>query len=222
MGAKYEIYKLMNRLAEEGVSIIMVSSELPEILRHERPNTGHVRRILRWHSLPGGSFPGKNHVPGHRSVFQWRGAQCRLLVLSSRSCAANLSTYTMILALAFIWILFGFLTDWIFFSPRNMSNLFRQMTIVSFLSIGMVLVIVTGNIDLSVGSAVGLVSAVVAFLQAVLLPPLLSVLFTNMDPATMGLVNTMVANYRRLGGGAAYRRLGKERLPLIWGCRPSL
>jgi D-xylose transport system permease protein len=105
----------------------------------------------------------------------------------------NLSTYTMILALAFIWILFGFLTDWIFFSPRNMSNLFRQMTIVSFLSIGMVLVIVTGNIDLSVGSAVGLVSAVVAYLQAVLLPPLLSGLFTNMDPATMGLVNTMVA-----------------------------
>ena len=32
VGAKYEIYKLMNKLAEEGVSIIMVSSELPEIL----------------------------------------------------------------------------------------------------------------------------------------------------------------------------------------------
>jgi D-xylose transport system ATP-binding protein len=32
VGAKYEIYKLMNQLAEEGVSIIMVSSELPEIL----------------------------------------------------------------------------------------------------------------------------------------------------------------------------------------------
>lgn len=32
VGAKYEIYKLMNTLAEEGVSIIMVSSELPEIL----------------------------------------------------------------------------------------------------------------------------------------------------------------------------------------------
>ena len=32
VGAKYEIYKLMNKLAEEGVSIIMVSSDLPEIL----------------------------------------------------------------------------------------------------------------------------------------------------------------------------------------------
>ena len=32
VGAKYEIYKLMNQLAEEGVGIIMVSSELPEII----------------------------------------------------------------------------------------------------------------------------------------------------------------------------------------------
>ena len=32
VGAKYEIYKLMNQLANEGVAIIMVSSELPEIL----------------------------------------------------------------------------------------------------------------------------------------------------------------------------------------------
>lgn len=33
VGAKNEIYKLMNRLAEEGKSIIMISSEMTEILR---------------------------------------------------------------------------------------------------------------------------------------------------------------------------------------------
>ena len=32
VGAKYEIYSLMNRLVEEGMSIIMISSELPEVL----------------------------------------------------------------------------------------------------------------------------------------------------------------------------------------------
>ena len=32
MGAKYEIYLLMNRLAEQGKVIIMISSELPEVL----------------------------------------------------------------------------------------------------------------------------------------------------------------------------------------------
>jgi D-xylose transport system ATP-binding protein len=42
VGAKYEIYKLMNKLAEEGVAIILVSSELPEIL-------GMSDRILVMH-----------------------------------------------------------------------------------------------------------------------------------------------------------------------------
>jgi D-xylose transport system ATP-binding protein len=32
VGAKYEIYKLMNELAEQGVSIIMISSELEEVI----------------------------------------------------------------------------------------------------------------------------------------------------------------------------------------------
>lgn len=98
----------------------------------------------------------------------------------------NLQTYTMILALVFIWLLFGFLTDWIFFSPRNLSNLFRQMTIVSFLSIGMVMVIVTGNIDLSVGSSVGLVSAITAWLQAIFLPPLLQQWFPGISMLAQG------------------------------------
>lgn len=102
----------------------------------------------------------------------------------------NLKTYTMLLALAMIWLFFGYMTDWIFFSERNLSNLFRQMTIVSFLSIGMVLVIVTGNIDLSVGSAVGLVSAVTAYMQAVLLPPFLESVMPGADILVRGLVST--------------------------------
>ena len=32
MGAKYEIYCIINRLVEEGKSVIMISSELPEVL----------------------------------------------------------------------------------------------------------------------------------------------------------------------------------------------
>jgi D-xylose transport system permease protein len=105
----------------------------------------------------------------------------------------NIQTYTMILALVFIWLFFGFLTDWIFFSPRNLSNLFRQMTIVSFLSIGMVMVIVTGNIDLSVGSSVGLVSAITAWLQAIFLPPLLQQAFPGLSMLPQGVVITSLS-----------------------------
>lgn len=113
----------------------------------------------------------------------------------------NLKTYTMIIALVLIWLLFGYMTDWIFFKPRNMSNLFRQMTIVSFLSIGMVLIIVTGNIDLSVGSAVGLVSAVAAYLQAVILPPLLEVWLPGSEILTRGIISTGISILAGLGVG---------------------
>lgn len=115
----------------------------------------------------------------------------------------NFQAYAMFLALALIWLLFGLLTDWLFFSPRNLSNLFRQMTIVSFLAIGMVLVIVTGNIDLSVGSAVGLVSAVAAWVQAVWLPPLLEAWWPGLDPGTRGLAVTAGAMIAGLAVGLA-------------------
>ena len=42
VGAKYEIYLLMNRLADEGKAIVMISSELPEVL-------GMADRILVMH-----------------------------------------------------------------------------------------------------------------------------------------------------------------------------
>lgn len=105
----------------------------------------------------------------------------------------DIKTYTLIFALLFIWILFGSLTGWIFFSPRNLSNLFRQMTIVSFLSIGMTLVIITGNIDLSVGSLTGLISAIAAYLQAVMLPTFLPELFPNLSVEVLGILSTIVA-----------------------------
>ena len=69
---------------------------------------------------------------------------------------AHFRTYSMVIALAVIWILFSILTDGVFFEPRNLSNLVRQTALIAILAIGMVPVIVTGNIDLSVGSVVGI------------------------------------------------------------------
>lgn len=79
---------------------------------------------------------------------------------------ANFQTYALIGALVLIWVFFSVVTRGVYTGPQNFSNLFRQMTITALLSVGMVLVIVTGNIDLSVGKLAGFVSVVVAFLQA--------------------------------------------------------
>jgi len=78
----------------------------------------------------------------------------------------NIQTYAIIVALIGIWIFFAFMTDGNYLSAQNFSNLFRQMTVTAFLGVGMVLIIVTGNIDLSVGKLAGFVSVVVAYFQA--------------------------------------------------------
>ena len=60
VGAKVEIYELMNELTEEGAGILMISSDLPEVL-------GMSDRILVMAggasraSSPGGSQPGEGH-----------------------------------------------------------------------------------------------------------------------------------------------------------------
>jgi len=84
----------------------------------------------------------------------------------SRRFRSNIQTYTIIVAMVAIWLLFAVLTNGAFFTPQNVSNLLRQMTVTSFLAIGMVFVIVTGNIDLSVGKLAGFVSVVAAYFQA--------------------------------------------------------
>lgn len=77
----------------------------------------------------------------------------------------DLRAYTLVIALLLIAIIFGLLTGGEFLSSRNISNLFRQMSVISILAIGMTLVIVSGHIDLSVGSLVGLTGGVAAILQ---------------------------------------------------------
>lgn len=110
----------------------------------------------------------------------------------TRKIKIDIRTYTLIIALLIIWLLFGYLTGGIFFSPRNLSNLLRQMTIISFLSIGMTLVIVSGNIDLSVGSLTGFVGIIAAYLQAVMLPEILPGLFPSLSAEGLGILSTII------------------------------
>ncbi|MEX6507311.1 sugar ABC transporter permease [Jiella sp. M17.18] len=76
----------------------------------------------------------------------------------------------MIGALVVIWVLFHFLSGGIFLSPRNLWNLTVQTSSIAVMATGMVLVIVTRNIDLSVGSLLGFTGMAMAALQTDVLP----------------------------------------------------
>jgi D-xylose transport system permease protein len=71
----------------------------------------------------------------------------------------------MVLVLVVVALGFQALTDGLFLTPRNLSNLVRQASLTAILAAGMVAVIVSGHIDLSAGSAVGLVAVIAAWLQ---------------------------------------------------------
>ena len=71
---------------------------------------------------------------------------------------------TMVGALLVIWIIFSITTDGTFLSARNLSLLMRQMAVTGILASGMVLVIVAGQIDLSVGAMTGFLGALSALL----------------------------------------------------------
>ncbi len=76
----------------------------------------------------------------------------------------------MILALAAIWIFFNILSGGQFITARNLWNLSVQSAAVAIMATGMVLIIVSRNIDLSIGSVLGLTGMAMAMLQAEWIP----------------------------------------------------
>jgi D-xylose transport system permease protein len=78
---------------------------------------------------------------------------------------SRLQPYTLVLGLAVVWILAAYFTGGVFLEARNFSNLMRQMAVTGILAIGMLMVIVSSHIDLSVGSLVGLTGMTVALVQ---------------------------------------------------------
>jgi D-xylose transport system permease protein len=76
----------------------------------------------------------------------------------------------MIVALGAIWLLFNYVSDGLFLSPRNLWNLSVQSAAVGIMATGMVLIIVSRNIDLSIGSIVVFTAMFMALLQAEWIP----------------------------------------------------
>ena len=119
----------------------------------------------------------------------------------------------LLIAVALIWLFFSWQTEGGFVTPRNLSNLLRQMSITGILACGMVLVIIAGEIDLSVGSQLGLLGGVAAILDVTYHVPLpITLLAVAAGGLLIGLINGYLSAYRGipsfivgLGGMLAFR-----------------
>ncbi|MCP4382477.1 MAG: sugar ABC transporter permease [Hyphomicrobiales bacterium] len=83
----------------------------------------------------------------------------------SRAVGIDPRLFGMLLILATIWIILNLATGGNFLTARNLFNLSLQVAVVGVMATGMVLVIVSRNIDLSVGSIIGFVGVFGALVQ---------------------------------------------------------
>jgi putative multiple sugar transport system permease protein len=78
---------------------------------------------------------------------------------------SHMREYGLLLALVVIMGFFQYTTDGTLFQPLNLTNLILQNSYIVVMALGMLLVIVSGHIDLSVGSVCGFIGAVAAVLM---------------------------------------------------------
>lgn len=83
------------------------------------------------------------------------------------SAVNNLRDYGLVLALIAIMVFFQFATNGTMFKPLNLSNLVQQNSFIIVMALGMLLVIVAGHIDLSVGSVAGFSGALAAMMMVI-------------------------------------------------------
>ncbi|MBC3919038.1 sugar ABC transporter permease [Undibacterium sp. CY18W] len=119
----------------------------------------------------------------------------------------------LLIAIVLIWAFFSWKTEGGFITPRNLSNLMRQMSITGIVACGMALVIIAGEIDLSVGSLLGLLGGVAAVLDVTHHLPLpVNLMLVLALGLLIGLFNGYLTAYMKipsfivgLGGMLAYR-----------------
>lgn len=95
---------------------------------------------------------------------------------------------TVTIGLIVLCIIFGILSP-SFFSSRNIGNLLRQIAPILIVGIGQSYVMITGNIDLSIGSVLGMSCMISATLMTKGVSPLLSIFITLIACLAVGMIN---------------------------------
>ncbi|ORM74778.1 sugar ABC transporter permease [Pantoea wallisii] len=111
----------------------------------------------------------------------------------------NLQVLVMLGAIVLLALFFTWTTDGAWLSPRNVSNLLRQTAITGILAVGMVFVIISAEIDLSVGSMMGLLGGAAAIFDVWLGWPLpLTIVVTLVLGLLLGTWNGWWVAYRKV------------------------
>ena len=111
----------------------------------------------------------------------------------------GLRSASMLVALLIVLAFFQVTTDGVMLKPLNVTNVFLQNGYILVMALGMLLVIVVGHIDLSVGSVAGFLGAVAAVLMVKIgIDPIIAVLLTLVAGGVIGLWQGFWTAYLRV------------------------
>ena len=216
VGAKAELYQLIREMAQRGKAVVMISSELPEILgmsdRILVMRDGRVSGVLTAGdateeavmSLATGGIDGIPTPTKRPDETQMRPAPVGHEASTGK-------TWTLWTTLTESWnvvaifmallalLIFSFVASEPFRSLYNLTNIFRQGMALGVVSIGQTLVMLVGGIDLSVGSVITLTNLFSAGLMQgsnVLIAPV--VLLCLALGAWIGLLNGSLVVFLRI------------------------
>jgi putative multiple sugar transport system permease protein len=112
---------------------------------------------------------------------------------------ANIRDYALLLSLLAIMVFFQFTTNGTLFKPVNITNLILQNSYIIIMALGMLLIIVAGHIDLSVGSVSGFIGAVAAIMMVPMkLDPFLTVIACIALGAAIGAAQGYFVAYHKI------------------------
>ncbi len=147
VGAKLEIYELMNRLVAKGKSIIMISSELPEVL-------GMCDRILVMRSGHiAGEIEAEHATQKNHAIRHAGGLIMSVTVPSPQSGShtmkinkALLMRLAPLFSLVLLVLFFSFSSPF-FFNTENIMTIALQTAVIGIMAIGVTFVIITAGIE---------------------------------------------------------------------------
>ena len=102
----------------------------------------------------------------------------------------------IVFALIALIIILGIVSP-VFLSPRNLRNVLQQVSTLGILSMGMTVLMISGGIDLSVGSCISVVAVIVGMMIKAHYPPELAMVVGLLIGCGIGLINGLLAAYTR-------------------------
>ena len=190
VGAKAEIHAILHEIASDGCSVLLISSELPEVMEHSD------RIIVMREGKIAAEFPAKQAradaianaaLPQSRNEAEERGAASEN-ENRWRMSIGELGLAIVVLGLM-VWL--GLTSD-NFFSTTNLANLASETALWTILGLAAATVIIAGGIDISIGSLVAVCAASAGLILKSELAPGLSIPLAIMTALAVGTLGGLL------------------------------